>query len=387
MTAAQVSEVITLTQKLTQIVSTNTTLSSEPGTGERAVAEFVSSWLTGRGFEIRKVPTADAARPSVLAVKRGSGGEGAKSILFNGHIDTVSVAGYKGDPLSGEIRDGRVWGRGSADMKGGLAAAMVAAANTDGLRGDVWIAAVADEEDASRGSFEVLEVCPDVHGAIFPEPTQENIIVAHRGFAWFNVTVTGRAAHGSLFRTGVDAIGHMGLFLAEFKKYCDELTQGKPDELLEYGSAHAGILSGGEETSSYPASATVTVERRTLPGETDDVVQKELTDILERVKQQTPTFQYDIVKTLSRPPLAPKDGDFYSLVSKTAAKHLQSRGTGKREGGAFWCDGSLFAAKGIESLVLGPVGEGYHTEAEWVDIKSLDTIHDVYVDVLKEFCS
>ena len=249
-------EVISLTQQLVHIASTNPTLSSEPGEGEAVIAAFVQEWLKGHGFELVEVPVADSSRPSVLAVKRGKGGSGAKSLMFNGHIDTVSLAGYVGDGLSGELRDGRIYGRGSADMKGGLAAAMVAAASTAGtanVRGDVWVAAVADEEDASRGSYEVLNVCPAVDGAIFPEPTEEDIYEEHRGFAWFEVTVQGKAAHGSRYDEGIDAIANMGVFLARFRQYCSDLLKRERHPLLGYGSAHAGKISGGEETSTYPA--------------------------------------------------------------------------------------------------------------------------------------
>lgn len=384
------SKVVKLTQQLVQIASTNTTLSAAPGTGEREIAAFVSRWLRERGFELVDVPTKDAKRPSVLAVRRGTGGQGARSILFNGHIDTVSLQGYHGNGLSGEVRDGRVWGRGTADMKGGLAAAMVAAAEASStLRGDVWLAAVADEEDASQGSYEVLQVCPDtVAGAIFPEPTDEDVVIAHRGFVWFNVEVRGRAAHGSLHQTGVDAIAHMGCFLSLFKRYCDDLLQREAVPLLGHGSAHTGTISGGEEPSTYPASCKVSIERRTLPGETDEHVEAELRELLESTRRSTPGLDFTLTKTLSRPPLVPGKTDFLDVASRVAAKHLGSRDRGKHVGGAFWTDASLFKHhKGIDSIVLGPKGEGFHTETEWVDISSLNDFVAMYGEIISSFCA
>lgn len=385
-------EVMLLTQQLVRISSTNPTLSTEAGTGEGAIANFVQRWFIKHGFEVVAVPAADPDRPSILAVKRGTGGPGAKSLPPNGHIDIVSLAGYVGDGLSGELRDGRIYGRGSADMKGGLAAAMVAAAHTggsDGVRGDVWVAAVADEEDASRGSLDVLKICPNVHGAIFPEPTDEANCEAHRGFVWFEITVLGRAAHGSRWDQGVDAITQMGLFLACFQRYCNELRQRDRHPLLEFGSAHAGKISGGEKTSTYPAHATLTVQRRTLRGESDEMIQEELVALLQETQGRIQyDFRYSIRKLLSRPPLASRDGPLFQLAAAVAKPQLSTRGTGQRNGANFWTDAALFShGKAIESIVFGPKGSGIHTEQESVEVESLQTLVSVYSEIVSRFCA
>ncbi len=248
---------------------------------------------------------------------------------------------------------------------------------------------MADEEDASRGSLDVLKICPNVHGAIFPEPTNEANCEAHRGFVWFEITVLGRAAHGSRWDQGVDAITQMGLFLACFQRYCNELRQRDRHPLLEFGSAHAGKISGGEKTSTYPAHATLTVQRRTLRGESDEMIQEELVALLQETQGRIQyDFRYSIRKLLSRPPLASRDGPLFQLAAAVAKPQLSTRGTGQRNGANFWTDAALFShGKAIESIVFGPKGSGIHTEQESVEVESLQTLVSVYSEIVSRFCA
>ena len=158
--------------------------------------------------------------------------------MFNGHYDTVTLSGYDGDPLDPRRIDTRLHGRGSYDMKSGLAAAMVATARavTSHLRGDVIVCCVADEEHSSWGTMEVLEKF-GADAAVVTEPTDEVVKVVHKGFVWFDVTIVGRAAHGSLPSEGIDAISKAGHFLVEVEKWGNELAKRARAQISWYGDS------------------------------------------------------------------------------------------------------------------------------------------------------
>ncbi|GGJ34784.1 hypothetical protein GCM10010121_052570 [Streptomyces brasiliensis] len=224
--------------------------------------------------------------------------------MLNGHLDTVSLADYDGDPLDPQIRDGRMYGRGTFDMKGGIAAMMVAAARAVAggpLRGDVVLACVADEEHGSSGTEEVLESFT-ADAAIVTEPSRLQVTLAHKGFAWFDVEIEGRAAHGSRPELGVDAIAKAGRFLVALEELGQHLAQGPAHPLLGTGTVHASVIHGGEEASTYPAHCRITLERRTVPGENADSVERELTALLDHLTATVSDFRYRLIRGLHREP-------------------------------------------------------------------------------------
>jgi acetylornithine deacetylase len=233
------------------------------GAGEREAAAFVAAWAREAGLEAEALE-ATAERPSVVIRARGTGG--GRDLLLCGHLDTVTTEGMAnpGPRVEGD----RFHGRGAYDMKAGVAAALIACRDAArlGLRGDVIVAAVADEEHASLGVQEVLETVR-ADAAIVTEPTELEVIVAHKGFAWMEVEVAGRAAHGSRPHLGVDAIVKTGPILTALGAL-DAALGDRTHPLLGRGSVHASLIRGGEELSSYPARCVVGLERRTLPGET-----------------------------------------------------------------------------------------------------------------------
>ncbi|KAH7122911.1 tryptophan synthase beta subunit-like PLP-dependent enzyme [Dactylonectria macrodidyma] len=375
---------IILTQTLVQINSANPSLGAIPGPGETAVARYITSWLEHRDIESHWIePT--KGRPSVVGVARGSGG--GKSILFNGHIDTVTLGGYDGDPLSGHIIDGKLHGRGAADMKAGVAAAMVALARAKklGLAGDVIFAGVADEEALSTGTQDVLAAGWRANGAVVSEPTDMAMIHAHKGFVWLDVRVHGVAGHGSLPDLSVDAIAKAGHFLAEIDRLSARLREGSGDPTVGTPTVHASLVKGGEEISSYPALCTVSLERRTIPGETPESVQQEIQDILDNLTKQVPDFKADVTTTFHRSPFhLPLNDPFTKLVKDCVGKALGEAPTIKGEG--YWTDCALLADAGIPSLLWGPRGEGLHAKEEWVDVESVKQVADALTDIATRFC-
>ncbi|CAI6087068.1 unnamed protein product [Clonostachys chloroleuca] len=376
---------VALTQTLVQIDSSNPSLGSTQGPGETAAARYITHWLEHRDIENHMVePT--RGRPSIVGVVRGSGG--GKSIMFNGHIDTVTVLGYDGDPLSGKIADGRLYGRGSADMKCGVAAAMVALARskTLGLRGDVIFTGVSDEEAASIGTEEVLAAGWRADGAVVSEPTNLKIVNSHKGFVWVEVDIHGVAAHGSRADLGVDAICKAGYFLVALDQYAKHLEVDVIDPKVGPASVHASLIKGGEEASSYPARCTITIERRTIAGETASQVESEIRSLLEKIASQDAQFKYDLRVTFERSPYSlVSDHPFASLVHHHVGQSLGENVS--FHGDTFWTDCALLADAGIPALLWGPLGEGLHAKEEWVDVASIQTVSQTLSSIAREFCS
>ena len=378
------SDAVSLTQALVRIDSSNPALSR--GAGETVIANFIAAWLEHRDFEVHKLQKTPG-RPTIVGVARGTGG--GRSIMFNGHVDTVTLAGYKGDPLSGEIRDGKLYGRGSNDMKSGLAAALVAAveAKNAKVRGDVIVAAVADEESGSLGTEELLEAGWTADGAIITEPTSQDVSLAHKGFIWLEVDVLGKAGHGSNPSTGIDAIVKAGYFLVELEKYGSRLLSGDTvHPALGTGTVHASLIKGGEEPSSYPAECTITVERRTIPSETQSLVVSQFTDILENLKRSIPDFDYRIRVTFQRQPLEVQPDNPFIISALNSIETVIGHQP-VMKGGSYWTDCALLSEKGIPCFLFGPGGGGLHAETEWAETASIEEVTRSLTQVVLDFCN
>jgi acetylornithine deacetylase len=300
-------------------------------------------------------------------------------------MDTVGVAGMR-RPFQPEVRGGRLYGRGAMDTKGALAAFMSAAAAARGmaLRGDVIVTAVADEEYASAGTEAVVREWK-ADAAIVGEPTGLEIVTEHKGFAWFEIEITGVAAHGSLPDAGVDAIVKMGRVLVALDEAAAALRRGPAHRSLGTGSMHASLIRGGQELSSYPGSCVLGIERRTIPGEDVDEIERGLRAILDRLSREDPALKARLSRTFVRYPLeAPRDAP----IVMELARHVRAV-TGHEAvfaGMSGWLDSALLSAAGIPTVVLGPVGEGLHGATEWVDLASVRACRDIITATIGAFC-
>jgi acetylornithine deacetylase len=371
-------DVVDLLSRLVAIDSVNPALVAG-GAGETEVAAFVAAWSRAAGLEVELLEES-AGRPSVLVRARGSGG--GRTLLLCGHIDTVGVAGMT-DPHLPRVDGARLYGRGSYDMKAGLAAALIACreAPAMGLAGDVVVAAVADEEHASLGVQEALRAVR-ADAAIVTEPTELEIAVAHKGFVWSEIEVTGRAAHGSRPHLGVDAIVKAGPILTAIGKL-DRALGERTHPLVGRGSVHASLISGGAELSSYPARCVAGLERRTLPGETAAGVEAELDALLDRCRAADPELAAERRTLLVREPFE------IDPAEEIVAAVADARGGRERPAGgaSYWADSAFIAAAGIPTVLFGPAGAGAHEAEEWVDIGSTETVARTLVGVARRICA
>ena len=353
------------------------------GSGELEIARFVAEWCERAGLETTLTELVPG-RANVVAIARGSAG--GRSLMLNAHLDTVGVAGME-NPFEPRLENGRLYGRGAQDMKGSLAACMLATveAGRRGLRGDVIMTAVADEEFASIGT-EAVAASIRADAAIVTEPTELRLAIAHRGFVHLEVEVHGRAAHGSRPDVGIDAIAKTGRILVGIEELDGRLRADPTHPYLGSGSVHASLIEGGQEFSSYPARCLLQAERRTIPGETRELAERELREIVAQAGDSDPDFSADVRAPISREPFSiAEDAEVVDAVRRHATSVL---GTAPETVGVpFWADSALLAGAGIPTVVFGPTGDGLHTEVEWVDVASLEQCVEIYAAVATELCS
>ena len=354
-----------------------------PGSpGEAEIAHYIADWLKSADLEVELVESV-SGRPNVVGIARGAGG--GKTLLLNGHMDTVGVAGMP-DGHQPRIKGGRLYGRGAYDMKSGLAACMlaVAQAKKQNLRGDVIFTGVIDEEYASVGSFDLARRYR-ADGAIVAEFTELQLILAHRGFVWLEVETIGKAAHGSRPDLGIDAIVKMGKVLTEIEKLDQKLRSNRTHPLLGSGSLHASLIQGGQELSSYPERCLLSVERRTLPGETPEAVEGELLQIIEDLQRADPSFHAVVRRGIDRSPLETReDTDIVQALQAASVRVLNH--PSQIAGVPFWTDAAVLSAAGIPSVLFGPSGTGAHAAEEWVDLASVRTCAEIYLATAVNFC-
>ncbi|MDX6639840.1 MAG: acetylornithine deacetylase [Solirubrobacteraceae bacterium] len=370
-----------LTARLVAIDSVNPSLVAG-GAGEAAIAASIAAWARDAGLEVELLE-GTPGRPTVLVRAAGSGG--GRTLLLCGHVDTVTVEGMA-DPHTPRIVGDRLYGRGAYDMKAGVAAALVACreAAALGLAGDVVVAAVADEEHASLGVREALERL-SADAAIVTEPTELEVVVAHKGFVWAEVEVRGVAAHGSRPHLGVDAIVKAGPILTALGEL-DEALGVSIHPLLGRGSVHASVIRGGEELSSYPARCVLGLERRTLPGEAGGAVEAELAALLDRCRAGDPALDVTQRTLLVREPF--ELAQDAPLVGEVVAAAAGTLGREPSIGGAsYWADAAFIAAAGIPTVMFGPSGAGAHADEEWVSLPDTAAVAETLIAVARRICA
>jgi acetylornithine deacetylase len=361
-------------QQLVRANSINPTFSGGT-TSERAIAALVAEKLRALGMDVGRVEP-EPERVSVVGTLRGRGG--GASVMLYAHMDTVGIDGMP-EPFSADVRDGRLYGRGAYDMKGGLTACLAAVKSiveSDvGHDGDILIAAVADEEVASIGMQAVLESTRADH-AIVTEATELDVCIAHKGFCWIEVETHGVAAHGSRFDEGIDANMRMGRFLHELEKLERALRYRAPHALVGPPSLHAAVIHGGSGTSTYAERCRLEIERRMIPGETPAQVMREIQDILAALGAEDESFRAAARMMLAREPFESLDNSRAVKAVRAAARDV--RGVEPATiGQTYWMDAAFLAAAGIDTVVIGPAGHGAHAAEEWVDLDSVSALSEI----------
>lgn len=368
---------VRLLRDLVAIDSVNPSL--VPGAaGEGEIGQAIARTLGRAGLDVELQHVVDG-RANVVGILQGRAP--GKSLMFCGHMDTVGVEGMS-RPFVPEERDGRLYGRGTQDMKGGLAAMIDAARQIarDGLAaGQLIVAAVIDEEYASLGA-DALIAKWHADGAVVTEPTDLQIATCHKGFAWFEIETRGRAAHGSRPDEGRDAIMRMGRVLHELEELDRRLQSAASHPLLGSASLHASHVEGGRELSSYPDRCSLKLERRTLPDESADRITREIDQIVERLHTLDADFEASSRCIFSRP------GYVLPPHHRLADALRRILNTESTTGMSFWTDAAVLAESGTPAVLFGPGGRGLHGIEEYVELSHVLRCRDALVELTRVWC-
>ncbi|HEV8238246.1 MAG TPA: M20 family metallopeptidase [Thermoanaerobaculia bacterium] len=371
---------------------------SHPGVArqEEAVARHLAAWLAAQGVAAELVEVAPG-RPNVI-VTAGSRDAGAPRLLLCGHTDTVPLNdGDPGHGFSGEVRDGRLLGRGAVDMKGPLAAMAAALVALDGALAEVGaatvLAAVVDEEMESLGAEALVRSRLRADAAVVGEPTGNRVALGHRGLEWLAIDFHGRAAHGGAPERGVNAIVAATRFVALAEERLVPSFASRRHPLLGPPTLNFGTIRGGDQPSTVAAACTLTLDRRSVPGESYAGIVAELTALLAEVERATPGLR----TTLRR--LEGGMATLEHVALETPADHPLARAAFAARGFvtgdaadapvAFpaWTDGALLAAfAGIPTIVLGP-GDlaDAHSPRESIGVAELEEGARIYAALALEW--
>ncbi|MEN8660382.1 MAG: M20 family metallopeptidase [Marivita sp.] len=356
--------------------SVNTFGASSDIGAEAAMADLFEAQLRGLGLEIGSHEV-ETGRRNVWGRLKGTGH--GPTILLAGHMDTVGVESYA-YPFEPTVKDGKIYGRGSCDMKAGLAAYLEVVRHLQRtgtpLSGDLIIAGVIDEEHAMAGSRHFGLHGPKVDYAIVAEPTLLQISTAHKGQMLTTIRTKGLAAHSSMPDKGRNAIYHMGAVLGALQEYADDVSARAPDAICGSPSFSVGVIRGGDNACSVPDFCEIDVDRRTIPGETSAGVMKELHNAMESAKPKAPELDFEIgTPFLDLPPLNTR---LDALVTKSVVAACRAV-IGQVDVSAF--PGSTDAPNfGCPTVICGPGALAQcHSLNEYVAINQIEDAVRIYI--------
>lgn len=382
--------VTALARELIGIDSVNPGLVNEAA-GEAAIAHHLADRLGRAGLDVELVEAAgDRGRTSVLAVWTATETrEHQRTVVLNGHLDTVGVEGMA-HPFASHIEGDRLVGRGASDMKGGVAGIVVAAEALvrRGSPGRIVVALVADEEDASLGAEAVIDrlaqrgIRPDV--CLIAEPTWLDLASEHRGFALYRVTLEGRAAHSSQPELGVDVVRPLNHVLSAIATQDASLRADSTRDL--HGSLMTTVVRAGSAPFTVAAHAELLVERRTLPGEARDVGLAELEDILGALSRETPDVTASVELVVARNAWESDADGRAAELAQLLRDELSRAGRAPGDLAApYWMESALWQEAGVPTVVCGPAGGGLHAVDEWLDLTQLRDFTAAVEDAVAAF--
>lgn len=358
------------------------------GAGEGAIATWMRDWLADLPVEVT-LEEVEPGRPNLVATLRGSGG--GRSLCLNAHSDTVGHANWADRALVPRRDGDRLVGVGVADDKSSCAIGLfvlrdlaAAAARGDRLAGDVTLACTVDEEGASIGTMDLVRR-HTWDGAVVLEPDGAGrIITQHQGFGWIDITVHGRAAHGSAPEVGIDAIVRMAEIVRGLADL-DERFATSPDPLNGRTVLHTGTIEGGTDYATYPAVCRLGIEIGTQPGETLADRFADLEAIFARVRERYPDLEVEATAAVDRDPFRAEGHEALLSAATIATRAVLGRDP-ELIGLNAWTDAALMQAAGIPTIEMGAEGGGYHAPDEWASISDCLRLVDILGRTVVEFC-
>ena len=373
-------------ETLAELVRINSVNPAYGGPGEAGIAVWVRHFFESRGIEVSQQAVWDN-RPNIIA--RLPGRNAQRRVILEAHLDTVSVAGMTIDPFFPRVENGRLYGRGACDTKGGLAAMMhaVAGVHAAGIVPpcEVWMAAVVDEEFSFRG---VTRLCDGLvaQAAIVAEPTNLRAVVASKGVLRWRVRVEGKAAHSGKPQLGINAINHMARVILAFEQDNGRLASAL-HPMLGAATCNVGVIRGGVQVNVVPDHCVIEIDRRLIPGESPSAVLAHYQGLLDALQRQHPSLC-----GVMEPPMLvdePLETPVDSAVVQLATTLLAERGLNSAPCGVpYGSDASKLSRQGVPSIVFGPGSiDDAHGAVEFVDLAEVEKAVDFYRDFILRFPS
>jgi len=365
-------EAISLLGDLISINSVNP-LQDTSAKGEKELASYVRDYLKNRGIKSILQPVLDE-RPNVIGIVEGK--NKGKNFVLEAHMDTVKVDNMTIDPFLPKIKEGKMFGRGACDDKGSLAAMLLAMKllkqKNIPLKGDVYLAAVVDEEHKYRGVLHFLNQGFKFDAGIVGEPTDLDIIIAHRGCLRWRIISKGVPVHSSEPEKGENAIYLMSEVIDALQKRLIPLCRKKSHPLVGSPTFSVNIIQGGTQINIVPDRCFIEIDRRMIPGENDQDVLKEVDELLDELRKENSLLEVEREDPFVTSPSMQinEDEEIVQVLYKCAKDRKAAEP--KIRGGRFDSDAGKFVARGISTPVFGPgdIAQA-HSENEWVEIKQV----------------
>jgi acetylornithine deacetylase/succinyl-diaminopimelate desuccinylase len=362
-------------------------------TREKDIAAFLRELLVSEGIEA-KLRNAEKDRPNVIAVLKGDGG--GKSLMLNGHTDTVPAYDMDIAPFDPKINKGKLYGRGALDMKGGLGSMVMTIVALDRvrvrLRGDLYLTAVVGEEEKSEGTEDIVLRGPRADCAIVGEPTDLEIQPSHRGLEWFDVHFYGKAAHGGQADRGINAISKAAKFVNLVESDLLPRMRARKSRYTDPPTLNLGVIEGGQQPSSVADHCVIKVDRRWTPEENLQQVFQEFYDIFDRIKKEDPEFRAELkrnpasIKTMTHVPNVVSRSHPIVKSLEGAVRDVTGK-PAKLTSFWGWTDAALMTHYGkMPSVIFGPGGAGAHARVEYVLTDDLVKCMRVYEQVAADIC-
>lgn len=383
-------EVVTLTQGLVRIPSHKYIENRESN-----VAEFIYNYCKSNGL-IVEMQNVDGLRKNVIAKLKGNGT--GKTLIFNGHIDTVPPYEMTIEPFSAEIKDGYLLGRGSNDMKGAVACMITSMINIKKkgivLGGDIILTAVIGEEEKSEGTEYVVRSGITADGAIVGEPANYGYALGHRGLEWLEIRIEGKIAHGGIPELGINAISKASKLIQKIELELMPKLKERQNEWMGPSVMNFGLINGGTQPSSVADKCIIQIDRRYLPEENVESVIKEYQDIIDDLKREDSQFKAEIIRMDDNlmdefdhaPLIAQPDADIAKTVYKVLKEFSNKEPNIEKRRG--WTDAGVLSTYGkIPTVVTGPGDLKFsHAKDEKIPVIDLINYVEIYTRIAEEFC-
>ncbi|HUZ18442.1 MAG TPA: M20 family metallopeptidase [Spirochaetia bacterium] len=356
---------------------------------EAKVGEYLAFAAKALGFAVRMLPVPGHAANVLVTHEQG---RDRPWILFDSHLDTVSVEGMSIDPFGAETRDGRMWGRGSCDTKASGATMLWALrdyAASGAQPNNVGILYSVDEEVGMTG---IRAFCENdlrtfgsaggpLAGVVVGEPTRMAVVTAHNGVCRFRVRTSGRAAHAASPEAGRSAISDMVKVVSELESgYIPSLAARH--DLTGRARCSINVIRGGIASNIVPYSCEIEIDRRIVPGESQASVREGFNEAMGAIGRRHPALEWKVEESFLVPPLSPRpDSPLYPAVRQA----LRRLSLPADPSGATYCThAGLLSAEGIPTLVIGPgdIAQA-HTADEWIDLEELPRAVALYVEIMR----